>query len=416
MRTARLVLLLAAAGAATPAAAECVALTGARLALTGAEPAPGTLVLDGARIADAGPAARIPEGCRRIAADGRVVTPGLIDVSSSLGLTEIDLEPVTADQDAGGSDPVRAAFRVADGYNPRSVLIPVARAGGLTSALVVPAGGLVAGQAAWVDLFGATQREAVRRSPAALVVALDGPAGAALRRLREFLEDARLFASRRAAWEQGQSRQFPWSRSDLEALRPVIEREIPLLVGADRAGDIEALLRLAEEQAIRVVVRGGAEAHLLAPELAAAGVPVIVDPLVYGPGSFDQIHARPDNAARLHAAGVTVAISTFSGHNLRKLRQLAGNAVRDGLPWAAAFEAITAAPARIFGMERHGRLAPGSVANLVVWSGDPLEIDSAVLSVWIAGEPLAPRSRQTELYERYRSLPGTPPAALPLPD
>src|SRR6185295_6478259 len=134
-----------------------------------------------------------------------------------------------------------------------------------------------------------------------------------------------------------------------------------------------------------------------------------------GPGSYDQIHGRADNAARLKAAGVTVAISTFSAHNLRKLPQLAGNAVRGGLAWEQALDAITVAPARLFGMEHHGALVRGNVANVVVWSGDPLEIGSSVLEVWIHGRQVSLRNRQTELFERYRELPGTPPAALPLP-
>lgn len=396
------------------ARAECLALVGGELVLSGSRPAPGTLVIEDGRVTAAAAGAAVPAGCREVPIPQRVVTAGLIDVSSSIGLSEIDLEPSTQDSDAGGTDPVRAAFRAADGYNPQSVLIPVARAGGVTSALVAPSGGLVAGQAAWVDLAGVTQGESVRKAPVAMAVSLDGPAGTALRRLRELLEDARMFATRREAWENGESRAFPWSRSDLEALRPVIEKQIPLLVAADRASDLEALLGLVREQSVRVVVRGGAEAHLLAPQLAAAGVPVIVDPFVYGPGSYDQIHARADNAARLHAAGVTVAISTFSGHNLRKLRQLAGNAVRAGLPWEAALDAITAAPARIFGMERYGALAPGSEANVVVWSGDPLEIATRVEALYVRGRAVSLRSRQTELYERYRTLPGTPPPPLPL--
>jgi len=391
-------------GSAAPRA-ECVALTGGEVVLPGARPGAGAVVLRDGRVAAAGAGTVVPADCRRIDVKDRIVTAGLIDVSSSLGVDEIDLEAVTHDNDAGGTDPVRAAFRAADGYDPRSVLVPVARLGGVTSALVVPAGGLVSGQAAWVDLHGATQAEAVVRAPAAMVATLDGPAGAALRRLRELLEDARRFATHREAWEKNQSRVFPWSRLDLEALRPVVEREIPLVVAADRASDLEALARFAGEQSVRVIVRGGAEAHLLAERLAAAGVGVIVDPLVYGPGSYDQLHARPDNAARLAAAGVTVAISTFSGHNLRKLRQLAGNAVREGLPWTAALDAITVAPAKLFGLEQHGALLPGAVGNVVVWSGDPLEIGTRVERLFIHGREVPLRSRQTELFERYRDSP-----------
>ena len=395
--------------------AECVALEGGRVALPGAKPEPGTVVLRDGRIAAAGATAAVPEGCRRVSVAGKVVTPGLIDPSSTLGVDEIDLEESTQDTDAGGADPVRAAFRVADGYNPGSVLIPVARAGGVTSAVVAPAGGLVSGQAAWVDLEGASQADAVKRAPVAISVNLANTAGASLRMLRELLEDARRFVTQRDAWERGQSRTFPWSRLDLEALRPVIEGNLSLVVGADRASDIEAVLRLAAEAKVRVVIRGAAEGHLVAEQLARAGVGVIVDPTVYGPGGYDQVRARRGNAALLRKAGVTVAISSYSPHNLRKLRQLAGNAVRDGLPWEGGLEAITAAPARLFGMDGYGVLAPGGVANVAVWSGDPLEISSRLEQLYLHGESVTLRSRQTELFEKYRKPPGSPRPALPLP-
>jgi len=407
-------LALLAALAGDPAAAGCTAFVDGSLALPGARPAPGTLVIEGERIAAAGPAAAGPAGCTRVSIPGRVVTPGLIDAASTLGLSEIDAEPSTRDVQAEGPDPVRAAFRAADGYNPRSVLVAVARAGGVTSAVIAPVGGTLSGQAAWVDLVGHTRAEAIVRSPVALAADLEGPAGSALGRLRVLLEDARSFVERRAAWDEGRSRDFPWSRADLEALRPVIEGRVPLLVGADAAGDVEALAGLAREMSIRIVIRGAAEGHLLAPALAAAGVPVILDPLVHGPGAFDQLHARPDNAARLHAAGVTVVLSTFSGHNLRKLRQAAGNAVREGLSWEAALEAITAAPARIFGLEDRGRLAPGARADIVVWTGDPFELSSRAERVFIGGREVSTANRQTELFQRYRRLPRSVPA-LPLP-
>lgn len=395
--------------------AECVALEGGRIVLPGAKPTPGTVVIRDGRIAAADADVTAPSDCRRVPVDGMVVTAGLVDPWSTLGVDEIDLESSTQDTDAGGTDPVRAAFRVADGYNPRSVLIPVARLGGVTSAVVAPTGGTVSGQAAWVDLVASSQADAVRRAPMAVAVSLAGTAGASLRMLRELIEDARRFVTQRDAWERGQSRVFPWSRLDLEALRPVIEGGIPLAVGADRASDVEAVLRFADDAKVRVVIRGGAEAHLVAAQLARAGVGVIVDPYVYGPGGYDQVHGRRDNAALLRRAGVAVAISSSSPHSLRKLRQLAGNAVRDGLAWEAGLDAITAVPARLYGMEGYGVLAPGAVANVAVWSGDPLEISTRLERLFVHGEPVVLRSRQTELFEKYRKLPGTPGAALALP-
>ncbi len=397
------------------ARAQCLALEGGQLALPGARPTVGTLVIQAATITAAGDGVIVPAGCTRVSMTGKVITAGLIDGSSSLGVDEISLEPSTREDDAGGELPIRAAFRVEEGYNPRSSLIPVARLGGVTSAVVMPTGGLISGQAAWVDLRGVTQADVVERAPLAMVANLSDNAGASLRTLRELLDDARQFITQQTAWERGQSRAFGVSRVELMALRPLLERKIPLVVGADRASDIEALLRFAAEQKIRVVIRGAAEGHLLSQQLAKAGVGVLIDPLVCGPGGFDQVRGRRENAARLQAAGVTVAIGAFSEHNLRKLRQLAGNAVRDGMPWEAALDSITGAPARLFGMQGYGTLSAASVANLAVWSGDPLELSTQLEQLYIHGRRIELKSRQSELLQRYRKLPGTPRPALSLP-
>ncbi|MFT7520708.1 MAG: imidazolonepropionase-like amidohydrolase, partial [Kiritimatiellia bacterium] len=186
--------------------------------------------------------------------------------------------------------------------------------------------------------------------------------------------------------------------------------------GANRASDIEAVLRFAEQQKIRVVIRGAAEGWLIAKELAAAQVPVIIDPLVYGPGGFRQTHARPDNAALLHKAGVVVVVGGGSSHNARLVRQAAGNAVREGLDHEAALRMITQTPAEVFGLKDRGQLQPGAVANVVVWAGDPLELTTSVRYVIIGGTVRALDSRQWQLMLRYKTLPGTPAPALSLPE
>jgi imidazolonepropionase-like amidohydrolase len=152
----------------------------------------------------------------------------------------------------------------------------------------------------------------------------------------------------------------------------------------------------------------------VADQLAQAKVPVLVDPLAYGPSSFDELYARPDNAALLAKAGVALILTTESTHNARTLRQVAGNAVREGLPHADALRAVTETPARVFGLPDRGRLAVGAAADVVLWSGDPLELSSRAERVWVDGVEVDLRSRQTELRERYRTLPGTPAPALPV--
>ena len=187
----------------------------------------------------------------------------------------------------------------------------------------------------------------------------------------------------------------------LVALDAVVRRRIPLMVGANAAWQLEALARWKEREQIELVVTGAAEGWRVAEQLADAGVAVIVDPLVYGPGGFDEIEARPDNAALLQAAGVPLVLSTFDTHNARNTRVVAGNAVRGGLDHEAALRAITETPARLFGQPDRGVLRPGAVADVVLWTGDPLEIASAVVAEWIDGAPVELRSRQTELFEKY---------------
>ncbi|MBT3218536.1 MAG: amidohydrolase family protein [Proteobacteria bacterium] len=355
--------------------------------------------------------------CAFVEVGGKHVVPGFVETMSQLGLIEISHENATKDADGGG-DPVRAALRAADAYNPRSTLIGVQRVWGVTSAMTLPTGGLVSGVGAWVDLNGHSQAEAVQNSKAAMVANLHhGPSRAdALLRLRELLDDALDYQRNRGSYERNQRRDYVGSRLDLIALGDVVNRKMPLVVKADRAADIEALLELKKEYGIKLVISGGAEAWLLAQELASAKVAVIINPLVYGPGNFQQIHARPDNGAILASAGVTVIISSFSTHNARKLRQVAGNAVRGGMDHHYAIQAITSNPAKVFSMRRHGLISAGAIGNLVVWDGDPLELSSRPETVFIRGEVISMENRQTELRDRYRELPGTPLPPLPLPE
>jgi imidazolonepropionase-like amidohydrolase len=152
------------------------------------------------------------------------------------------------------------------------------------------------------------------------------------------------------------------------------------------------------------VISGGNEAWLVAKELAAAGVPVILDSLDNLPDDFDQLGARLDNAALLQQAGVKVAISIDESHQSRKNRQLAGNAVAHGLPWEAALAGLTSVPAQVFGLADRGSIEQGKVADLVLWSGDPLEVTTVAESVWIGGQAIEMKSRQTELRDRYLGI------------
>jgi imidazolonepropionase-like amidohydrolase len=176
------------------------------------------------------------------------------------------------------------------------------------------------------------------------------------------------------------------------------------------------VLAFARRHNVRPLILGGAEAWRVAAPLAAARVPVLLDPLAALPASYDALGTRLDNAARLHRAGVPVSFSQFdsAAHLAGKLRQAAGNAVAHGLPWEAALAGLTRVPAEAFGVgDTLGRIEPGLVADLVLWSGDPLEVTSLPDQVWMRGVARPLRSRQSELRDRYLPPSGAWPRAYP---
>jgi imidazolonepropionase-like amidohydrolase len=372
------------------------------------------LIRDG-HIVAVGRDVEVPAGVPALDATDRVVTPGLFDITTSVGLVEVGMVSSTVDYQMQG-DAVRAAFDVVDGINPRSVLVPVNRAAGLTTVLTAPAGGLIAGQAAVIDLVGSSTDEMMVEPRAAMMAsfaagAVGGARGAVSLRLREVLDDARFWREHRGEFDAGRARELAVSRLDLEALGPVLDGEVPLIVNVHRASDIEAVLRIADDYGLDLVISGGSEAWIVADRIAAAGVPVILKPLNNSPAGFDRLGARFDNAALLHRAGVQVIVGSFESHNARWLTLEAGNAVRFGLPWDVALRAVTLAPAQAVGVaDRYGSLEPGKVGNLVVWTGDPFELSTRAELVVIRGSVAPPENRQLELFRRYRQQGGATPA------
>jgi len=241
-----------------------------------------------------------------------------------------------------------------------------------------------------------------------------GARGEVIVRLRELLDDTRFFQTHRNAFDRAETRDFAASRLDLEAMIPVIEGKLPLLVTVDRESDIDAALRLAREFNVKLMIGGGAEAWMMAGRLAAARVPVLTGAMNNIPGGFATLGQRQENAALLRKAGVAVALIGNAGggdeeaFNVRNLKQEAGNAVAYGMTWDDALRAVTLAPAEIFGVsDRVGSLQPGREANVVVWSGDPFEFTTRVEHVFVRGREYTEKTRQDMLMERYKTLPGT---------
>ncbi len=416
------VIMLGMALVAIPATsgAQTIAITGGKVyPVSGPAIENGTVLIRDGRIVAVGANVTVPANAQRVDATGKWVTPGLINSSTHLGLVDIGAVPDTRDYAARGQDGVAAAFRAVDGLNPRSVSVAPARADGVTSVVIVPAGGMVSGQAAFIDLVKATSAtDMTVRAPLAMVAQLEdagsvgaGARGELLLRMRELLEDARVYGQNRRAYDAGSTRILAASRSDLEALQPVLDGKLPLLVSVNRASDIQAAMRLAREYGVKLMVSGGAEAWEVAGELAAAKVPVLTGAMTNIPSSFATLGSRQDNAALLRQAGVTVLITGDGGadpdvFNVRNLRYAAGNAVAYGMSWDDALRAITVAPAEAFGLaDGYGTLRIGGVANVVVWSGDPFEFTTSAEHVFVRGRELAEETRQEKLEQRYRTLP-----------
>ena len=392
--------------------AQSIAITGGTVHPVGAPVIEnGTVLIRDGRIVAVGTDVQVPADARRIDARGKVVTPGLIHASSELGLLEVASISETNERAASGD--VTASFDVAEGIDPGSVRIPVARTEGVTAAMAVPTGGIFSGQAALIALNGSRMEAMLRVRDAAMAgdfagalkAAGGGSHAAGLARVRRILEDARDYDRRRADYRRADMQELSAPASELEALLPVLRGTMPLYVVANAERDIMNAIRLAQEFGIRLILRGGTEAWKVAKELAAAKVPVAIDAYANIP-DFENMEVRWDNAALLAEAGVSLVIYESGDGGPRNLRFAAGHAVRNGLPWSAALEAITLAPARTFGAEgTMGALAAGRRGDVVVWSGDPLEFSTRPEHVLIGGEEIPLTSRQTELLERYRTLP-----------
>ncbi len=412
---------------ALPAAADTTAIVGGKVHTVGPM---GTmdnatvLIVDG-RIAAVGEDVDVPAGAKTIDAAGKIVTPGLFSPFGQLGLIEVPNSAAPIDSAQRGTQ-FTAGFDVADAYNRRSTLIAVNRIEGVTRAVVAPtpgypdesgSGHILAGLAAIVNLG---DDDVLDQRGAAMVVALGeygsalsgGSRTAAWLTLRNALDEAIDYREHKDDFERGMRRDYVHSVNDLEALQGVVNGNTPMIVSIDRAADIEVLINFVDEYSITAIIRGGTEAWMLADELAAANIAIIVGPSANLPGSFDDINARFGSAAILVNAGVKVAIADGDSqtHNARNITQSAGIAVSNGLDWDAALRAITLTPAEIFGAAAMtGSIETGKSADVVIWPGDPLELTNYPDAVFINGDAVPMVSRQTLLRDRYLQS-DSPPA------
>lgn len=417
-------LLLTAAAAlsvAVPVAAQTVAVTNAKLVIgDGSAPVEGgTVVVRDGRVVAAGRGVAVPAGVPVVDAGGRWVTPGLFAGFTRMGIVEVDGVSETNDAGAGNS-PFNAAIDVVPAVNPKTSAIILNRAEGITRAVVAPQarGSIFGGQGAIIDL--GADMDAVTK-PRAFQFMEYGETGAArgggsrpaaYAMLKNILFEVRDYARNPASFAD-RGREALLTRADAQALVPVVNGAVPLLVHVERASDILVILDLKREvPGLKLVLVGATEGWTVARQIAAAKVPVLASALADLPASFEQLAATQSNIGRLQAAGVTVGIGMINDDETRQARlvkQYAGNLVAlgklpgaAGLDWGQAFASISSKPAEAMGMGgEFGSLRPGRRGDVVVWDGDPLEIGTAAVRVWIDGVEQPLDTRQKKLKERY---------------
>lgn len=377
----------------------------------------GTVLLKGGKIEAVLEEEVLPAGYTPIDATGKVVTPGLFPAFTALGLEEVSLSAGTVDKSVKETavSHTGAALEAHYGINPDSSLMNINRIEGITSVAsgITRSEQMFSGQGAIVTLGSKTSP--ILQSNAFMhidvsnrgVDKVGGSRAALWTSLQQAIKEASFAAQKAFSPLSGPSSWHGMSTmADAKALNKVIKGEMPLLFTALRASDIRNVILLKQEYPkLKPVIVGGTEAWRVAAQLAEAEVPVIIEPESNLPYSFEQLGATLQNAARLEAAGVLFAISATDTHNIRLVTQHVGNAVSHGLSYDAGLAALSINAAEIFGVEdKLGSLEVGKQADLVVWSGDPLEVTESAEYVFIQGEMIPRVSRQTKLRDRYLNL------------
>jgi imidazolonepropionase-like amidohydrolase len=404
-------LAIAAAGA----NAEDVAITGGTAFTMGGKGKVenATILIHDGKVQSVTSGGDVPAGYRTVDASGKWVTAGFMASGTELGLTEVSLSGGI--NDARASDAKNSAgLEVTYAFNPATTFIPETRIEGVTRALTgfSSTKDMWRGQSAVIALAGDNM---IVKEHAVLSLDMDegsaekngGSRAALWDTVITKLEESRPNGDDKK--DDDKKDKKPKYDSAKAAFDRLFAGEIPLLVEVERKADILNVIKLKERFGIKVAITSGAEAWMVADELAAAGIPVVLNPLRNLAEDFDSLGTTGAAAARLHAAGVKVAFLPPDTNNTRLVPQSAGNAVAMGMPWEAAVDAMTVNPAEIFGIsDSYGTLEAGKDADVVVWDGDPLELMTSPDAVFIRGEEVPLVSRQTKLRDRYIGLPRSP--------
>ncbi len=396
---------------------EWLAIKGARIIpVVGEDIAEGTIVIKRNEIEAIGKDISIPEGAKIIDASGLWAFPGMIDCYSFLGLSEISSVAATIDYRETGR--VNPQVRSVEALRPDSMHIPITRSNGITAALIVPSGGLIAGQSGLIRLAGWTPAEMVIKSPVAMHVELPALGRAGFRRqqqpreeaskqiqeIKDWLKKARLYGKRKQAANRNLLLPLPDFDEKLEFLVPVVTGELPLMISVYGEKDILEAIQFVQEEKLKAIFFGVTQGWKVAEEIARAQIPVVFGSLYEMPPSWeDGYDALYRNPSVLHQAGVKIAFSSQSASLAKDLPYHAAKAAAFGLDRREALKAVTINAAEILGVgEMMGSLEKGKLANIVLTDGDLLELRTKVHKVFIDGQEIDLSSQYTELLEKYK--------------
>ena len=395
--------------------------------VSGADIENGTVVIRDGKIEAVGANVSVPSGAQTIDGQGLSVYPGMIDAGTNMGLVEVP-QGANGTVDTAEVGDLNPNAKAIIAVNPHSAHIAVTRVEGITNTLTAPAGGLISGQAALINLLGTAPKEMAVVPQAALVInyprigggggGFGGPPPAVnlsetltanerqLEQIRKLLRDAEAYGRSQDAYAKDKSLPRPDRNVVLEPLVPYVRGEQPVIFRADREAEIRGAIRLAEEMKLKPIILGGDDAWKVASLLKEKNVPVILTGIFSLPNREDDAYdALFENPAKLQQAGVRFCISTGdSGPEVRNLAQYAGMAAAFGLAKADAVKAVTLYPAQILNVaDRLGSIEAGKMANLVITDGDLLEIRSRIKYLFIDGRPVVLTSRHTELNEAFKN-------------
>lgn len=380
----------------------------------------GVVLIEGKIITHVGNNVRIPEGYQIIDATGKHVYPGLIESGSSLGLVEISAVPVTVDNaEIGDINPHMRAFTA---INPNSAAVAVTRVEGVTTVVSNPSSGVISGKSTMINLFGYSPDSMAVKQDVGLFVNwptvrrrgmwdqrsdsdIEEEYQIALKNLNQYIEDSKFYKRIQNEYATSPAgKQKPDNNSTLEAMGDVIDGTIPVIISVDREADILKAIEWSKQHPeMKFVFSSVAEGWRVADQIAEAGIPCLVGPLLRLPSRAHDYYQRPyQNAALLHEAGVKIAIRTGNTENVRNLPFNAGYAATYGLGREEALKAITIYPAQIFGVDHLiGSVEQGKIANLVIANGDILETMTQIDQVFINGFKIPMSSRHTQLYDQF---------------